>query len=306
MHACTRHPTLVAALGAALAGVCAVGTAPAAARAQIRASEPATVSQTVDGTTFTIAYSRPRVRGRDPLFGTRAVHWNETWTPGANMATTLELSRAATVGGRRVPKGKYSVWMVVRETGDWTVVLEPKASIFHMFPPDSSAAQIRFPVHPEPGPFTEVLTFAFPEVTTSGAVLAFQWAKTRIAIPLAVEPSLVVELPAADAAPYLGRWVYTPFGDDGKARPPIELRLLHENGVLKAEHTPEDTYMKRFALIRVRPDVFFPGLYDNDGRIYEVMRPDMAFTFTRVAGRPDSLEVRYDDDVLAGTARRKK
>jgi hypothetical protein len=294
-----RLPTLVATLAAACC-------APAAALAQIRASEPATVSQTIDGTRFTVAYSRPRVRGRDPLFGTRAVHWGETWTPGANMATTLELSRAATVGGRRVPKGKFSVWMVVREAGDWTVVLEPKANLFHMFPPDSSAAQIRIPVRPEEGPFTEVLTFSFPEVTTSGGVLAFQWAKTRIAIPLVVEPSLAVELPEADAAPYLGRWAYTPFDEQGKALPPIELRLLYENGVLKAEHVPEDGYMKRFALIRVRPDVFFPGLYDKDGKIYEVMRPDMAFTFARIGGRPDSLEVRYDDDVLAATARRKR
>jgi hypothetical protein len=291
-----RHLVLAAALAA-----CSV---PAAARAQIRASEPATVSQTIDGTTFTLAYSRPRVRGRDPLFGSRAVRWGETWTPGANWATTLELSRGAALAGRAVPKGKYSVWMVVRESGDWTLVLEPKARLFHMEPPDSTAAQHRIPVRAERGPFTEVLTFSFPEVSATGGVLAFQWAATRVAIPLAVEPSLAVQLPEAEAAPYLGLWRYQPFDEKGKALPPIELRLLYEDGVLKAEHVPVDGYMKRFALIRVRPDLFFPGLYDKDGKIYEVMRPDMAFTFTRAGGRPDSLEVRYDDDVLAASAKR--
>jgi hypothetical protein len=31
--------------------------------------EAATVSQTVDGTTFTVSYSRPRLRGRTEIFG---------------------------------------------------------------------------------------------------------------------------------------------------------------------------------------------------------------------------------------------
>jgi hypothetical protein len=282
----------------------AVSVAPAAARAQIRASERAAVSQTVDGTMFTVDYARPRVRGRDPLFGTRAVHWGETWTPGANMATTLELSRAATVGGRKVPKGKFSVWMVPRESGDWTLILEPKAEIFHMSPPDSSAAQIRLPVRAEAGPFTEVLTFDFPEVSTGGAVLAFRWATTRVAVPLQVEPSLVVGLPEAEAAPYLGRWTYVKRDTPDEKPQTLEFRTLYEAGTLKGEWVPADPYMKRFALIRVRPDLFFPGLYDKDGQIYEVMRPDMAFTFTRTGGRADSLEVRYSDDFLAGTAKR--
>ena len=37
--------------------------------AQVKASEPASVSQTVDGTTITVVYSRPQARGRDSLFG---------------------------------------------------------------------------------------------------------------------------------------------------------------------------------------------------------------------------------------------
>ncbi|MDF1501693.1 DUF2911 domain-containing protein [Roseisolibacter sp. H3M3-2] len=290
------------ALAAAAAACCVPATA---ARAQIRASERAAVSQTVDGTTFTVDYARPRVRGRDPLFGSRAVHWGETWTPGANWATTLELSRAATVGGRKVAKGKYSVWMVPRASGNWTLVLDPKPDIFHMSPPDSSAAQVRLAVRAEPAPFTEVLTFEFPEVTTGGTTLAFRWARTRVAVPLQVEPSLAVELPEAEAAPYVGRWTYVKRDTPDEKPVTIEFRTLYEGGTLKAEWLPADPYMQRFALVRVRPDLFFPGLYDKDGKIYEVMRPDMAFTFTRVGGRPDSLEVRYSDDFLAGTARRK-
>ena len=76
---------------------------PLEAGAQIRASELQTISQTVDGTTVTITYSRPRMRGRWPIFGTRAVQWGEVWTPGANYATILEVNKDITMAGAKVP-----------------------------------------------------------------------------------------------------------------------------------------------------------------------------------------------------------
>src|ERR1043166_8508411 len=85
-------------------------TLPAHARAQVRASEAASVSQTVDGTKLTIEYSRPRGRARDSLFG-KVVPWGLTWTPGANFATTLEVSKDVRINGHPLAKGKYSVWM---------------------------------------------------------------------------------------------------------------------------------------------------------------------------------------------------
>ncbi len=57
---------------------------PVRADAQIRASELQSIAQTVDGTTLRVTYSRPRLRGRSQVFGTRAVHWGEVWAPGAN------------------------------------------------------------------------------------------------------------------------------------------------------------------------------------------------------------------------------
>src|SRR5512143_914055 len=93
--------------------------------AQIRASELATVSQVIDGTEIKLEYSRPRARGRDSLFGGE-VKWNEVWTPGANYATTLEINRDIRLDGHPVSKGKYSVWLVVRQSGPWTMMLDPR------------------------------------------------------------------------------------------------------------------------------------------------------------------------------------
>ena len=297
MRLTARLPVLCGALAA---------LPPAAARAQVRASEPASVSQTVDGTKLTVQYSRPRARGRAPLFGNEAVvRWDEVWTPGANWATTLDASRDVTLEGRRVPKGTYSVWMVVRKTGDWTAVLDPRARLFHMQHPDSTADQIRFPVHVATAPFAEVLTWSFPEVRATGATLAVQWGTTRVAMKLDVDPSLAVAIPAADAEPYLGEYTWTEVDSTGAKGRTSGFRVLYEQGTLKAENVPRDRYMGRFALIRVAPDLFTVGLYDGKGEIYEVLRPEMMLTFTRAGARAASFEVRDDEDKLWVTGTRK-
>jgi hypothetical protein len=274
----------------------------APARAQIRASEIGTMSQIIDGTKLSMEYSRPRSRGRDTLFGTRAVHWDEVWTPGANNATSLDVSKDVKLNGNRVPKGKYSVWFVVKRDGDWTAVLDPKVKRYHMDPPDSSAAQIRFAIKPEPAPFTEVLSFSMPAIRANGGTLLFQWERVRIPIDVEVEPSLVMTISAADAAPYLGKYTYV----DSSSKPAKTsvLTVTHENGTLKGEFEPADPYFRKFALIRIGPDWFAPGVYDKNGQIYEVYRPEITYEFTRKNGRAVSMLLREEDDSVSATATR--
>src|SRR5687768_315963 len=119
----------------------ALVAAAAPADAQLMASEPGSVSQTIDGTKVSLEYSRPRARGRTGLFGTR-IHWGEVWTPGANAATTLALSKDATINGAAVPKGKYSVW-IVASRGDWEMVLDRDTTLFHTQGPKARAGQDR-------------------------------------------------------------------------------------------------------------------------------------------------------------------
>ena len=276
---------------------------PGTAAAQIRASEVGSVRQMVDGTKITIEYSRPRTRGRNPLFGTPAAHWGETWTPGANWATTLEISKDVTLNDQRVPKGKYSVWMILREQGDWTTVLDSNFHRFHMDPPDSTVRTIRIPTHVEQAPPVDVLTWSFPELRVDGGTIAMQWGVTRATLHLTVTPSLTGAMAEAEARPYLGRYagMWTAENDSGK---PLALSVSYENGILKGEFDPADPYLGKFALIRVAPDIFVPGLYDKTGAIYEVLRPDMVATFTRVNGRPVSVAWRDAEDVLFAVGKR--
>ena len=273
--------------------------------AQVRASEIGTVSQMIDGTKISIEYSRPRARGRETLFGTKAVQWGETWTPGANWATTLDVSRNVKINGLPVAKGKYSVWMVVRQNGNWTTVLEPDSHRYHMDPPDSSAAQIRIPVTVETVPFTEVLTWSMPALRMNGATIAMQWERARVSMNVEVEPSLAMTLPAADARTYLGRYRMAEKSSKAKDSTITELAITHEDGILKGRFTPEDNYLKKFALVRVAPDWFAVGVYDENGQIYEVLKPDMILEFTRANGAITGFVIRDpDDDQVWGRATR--
>jgi hypothetical protein len=158
--------------------------------AQVRASERGSVSQTVDGTVITVDYSRPQVRGRQDVFG-KVIPAGDVWTPGANWATTLEVSKPIRFQGRDVPAGKYSMWMVTGP-GDWTVYLHRNPRIFHTNPPNVGDMLLSFTVRPTEGEHSELLTFDFPHVAPDSTTLRFRWATTVLSMDIvtqAAQPS---------------------------------------------------------------------------------------------------------------------
>ena len=253
-------------LRAALLASAAAVAAPRTARAQVRASEVGSVSQTVDGTTITIEYSRPVARGRENLFGD-VVRWGETWTPGANWATTLEASRDVHLNGHRLPKGKYAVWMVPRRDSAWTVVLHRDARRFHTRRPGRDDEQLRFDVRPEQGAHMETLAWYFPVVGAAGATLRMHWGTTIVPIRVAVEPTRAERLSAGERAAYLG--TYEVSSADGAQRWRVE--VLEREGHLRARASlpPPPGFDPEFDLIPDREHRFHLGSY-RGGSLFDV------------------------------------
>ncbi len=274
---------------------------PASVGAQVRASERATVSQTSDGTTFTIDYARPRARGRTELFG-KTVTWGEVWTPGANWATTLEVNRDVVLDGHPVPKGKYSVWFVVQPDA-WTLVLDPRSKRYHTEHPDSIAGQLRWKVQTATGPFTEILTWSFPEVRPDGAQLLFAWGTQRVALNATVHPSHPIAIARADAEPYLGsyEWRWT----DEPNAPAITMELYYEAGEIRQRYTPFPDWYPRMQgqpMVRINDDWFIPAIR-RDGKIWEMVA-DMIYEFDVKDGRAMSFELYDDKDSKLGSGKR--
>jgi hypothetical protein len=290
-----------------------VALLPAPAHAQIRASERAMLQQTIDGTVLTLDFARPRVRGRDSIFGGQ-VYWTEVWTPGANMATTLEVNRDIQLDGHAVPKGKYSVWMVVVPGDTWTFVLDTVWSQYHESRPPERPGQIRFPIKWIATPNTEVLTWSFPEVTGTGGQLRMAWADRTVNLRVAVEPRYALTMPAADAAPYLGEYLVTWTSRGGDPDKPSTLKVANENGGLVGRWSPELwDELERVLLIRIAPNWMVMGFTSEDGsatgngqgEVLDDIFMEMVFEFAKpVGGHSQAIELRGARDRVMGTAKR--
>jgi hypothetical protein len=294
-----RSNPAITAAGAALA-LSAFATTPA--RAQIKASEPASVSQTIDGTTFTIDYSRPRVRGRKDVFG-KEVIFDEVWTPGANLNTTLRATKDFTLNGHPIPAGKYSVWLQVKEKGDWIMVLHGDTARQHFMHPKVESGKFSFPVTPVQGPSTEVLTWSFPEVTPHGATLEMDWSTTRVPFTIRVTPSQKLTMTAEEAAPYLGvydiEWLWN------KNKPEKQTMSVHYNAAdstLVAD-TKMDNDPTSFALAPVSPGAF-SLVFMMEGEIAE-SEGSLLMEFTADNGRMTFQMRDRKSDELQGRGTRK-
>ena len=153
-----------------------VAQASAQNESSVKASQTGSVSQEVGKTKILITYDRPVARGRE-LFGS-LVKWGETWTPGANWATTIDLSENVTVDGQSLNKGKYSIWSIPGAE-QWTLIFSKKDRVFHRTYPEGDDA-LRIQVKPAAGEHMETLAYYFPVVGPDSAVVHIHWGPTVV------------------------------------------------------------------------------------------------------------------------------
>jgi hypothetical protein len=268
---------------------------------QVRASERGSVSQTVDGTVVTIDYARPLVRGRDPLFGA-VVHWGEVWTPGANWATTLEVNRPIRLNDQPVPAGKYSMWMITRETGPWTVFLHSKTRLFHTQRPDTTDHVAAFAVNPvRSSDSLEALTWSFPMVRSDGASLQMQRGTTVITLSVAVGPSRPVARADRDLTPYVGTYLVRFEADSGQKAFEDTVALFQQNGVLRGRFTQTWPGMDPEFDFIPEGDAFVTRYYQG-GKVYEEDRETMV-VFQIVHGKATGFEFQFENEAYARARR---
>ena len=267
---------------------------PAIVHAQL-ASEKGTVSQTIDGTTITIEYSRPVARGRTPF--PDVVHWGRVWTPGANWATTIDVDRPVRVNGDSLPKGKYSIWMIPTQDS-WTVMFSRDEHRFHTQPPSSSDEQLRLTIKPVVGAHMETLAFEFPVITRDGATLDMHWGTTVVPMRITVAPSRTRTLANDERARYVGRYRLTPAGSQG-GLPQTTLEVSDSAGVLHARLTPALWGYDPVAdLVPERNDGEFRLAFFRAGKPFG-METEGLLVFPESGSRAGSLELRSNGTVVA-------
>src|SRR5438093_10216617 len=67
-----------------------------------------------------VIYSRPQKNNR-VIFG-ELVEYNKVWRLGANEATEIEFFKDVKIGGKKIPKGKYTLYALVNPD-QWAIIV---------------------------------------------------------------------------------------------------------------------------------------------------------------------------------------
>jgi len=131
-----------------------------------------------------VVYSRPQKGGR-VIFG-NLVEYNKVWRLGANEATEIEFFREVKIGGKKIPKGRYTLYALLPDSTQWTVILNKDTDIWGAFKYDEKKDLVRVSVPVQKtAEIVDPFTMMF-EKTSTGANLIAAWDDERIVLPITI------------------------------------------------------------------------------------------------------------------------
>ncbi len=142
-----------------------------------RASQRASVAQSIGDTEVEIVYNRPNVKGRTVWGG--LVPLGEVWRTGANEATVFEVSRDVMINGQKLPKGKYSLH-TIPTAGTWTIIFNKTWDQWGSFNYKAEEDALRVTAKPVSGEFRETMAIEIDNVTETTAEVYIVWDKLRV------------------------------------------------------------------------------------------------------------------------------
>ena len=110
-------------------------------------SPAATATGKMGDKTVTIVYAQPAVKGRE-VWG-KLVPYNEVWRTGANDATTFEVDKDVMIEGQALKAGKYSLFTIPTEGGEWTIIFNSVAKQWGAYSYDATKDVLRVKVKSE-------------------------------------------------------------------------------------------------------------------------------------------------------------
>jgi tetratricopeptide (TPR) repeat protein len=173
-----------------------------------KASQRATVSQTIGFTEVSITYDRPLVNQRE-IWG-KLVPYDSVWRAGANENTVIAFSSPVRVGGRDLPAGRYGVHMVPTAS-EWTVILSNQADAWGSFSYDPKEDAMRLTAVPVAAPFQEALGYTLDDPGSGSVVAALRWEKLAVPFTIEVDHKRVVVDSLRQQLRGLGRFFWQPW-----------------------------------------------------------------------------------------------
>ncbi len=156
-------------------------------------SPPATATGTIGGKTISIAYSSPRVKGRegkiytkDGLIATSGGSQYPIWRGGANAATTLKTDAGLTIGDLSVPAGTYTLFVDISDPAHWLLIVNKKTGewgLAHDATQDLGKTSMTMAAPPS---MVEDLVYTITDSGGGKGTLTLAWENVSASVPVQV------------------------------------------------------------------------------------------------------------------------
>lgn len=128
-----------------------------------------------------ILYSRPQKQGRK-VFG-ELVEYGKVWRLGANEATEIEFYKDVKISGKKVAKGRYTLYAIVSENV-WTMIINKDTDTWGAFKYDSKKDVLRTDVTVQKTNEVVENMSMFFEKSTNGISLIIAWEQMKATLPI--------------------------------------------------------------------------------------------------------------------------
>jgi hypothetical protein len=159
-----------------------------ATKAQLKTPAPSstqTIKQEFGLGSIELSYSRPGMKGRK-IFGD-LVPFGKVWRTGANGATTITFADEVTIGGQKVPAGKYGL-LTIPDKDSWTIIITKQLDVTQPAAYKQENDVVRVQAKPVGvKDKAETFTMQFANVKSNSIELHMMWDKTDVALPITTE-----------------------------------------------------------------------------------------------------------------------
>jgi len=192
---------------------CAViGSSVYAQNLKTPAPSPAvTIKQDFALSSVEISYSRPGVKDRK-VFGD-LVPYGKVWRTGANAATTITFGEEVTIGGKKVPAGKYGLLSIPGQN-EWTIIISRQTNVTSPAAYKQSEDVVRLQATADKLPFPiETFMIFFNDVKPSSMDVVIAWENTVVSFPVTanIDKNVMLQidqLMKSDNPPYFQAAMY--------------------------------------------------------------------------------------------------
>ena len=164
-----------------------------------------------------LSYSRPNMKGRK-IFGD-LVPFDKVWRTGANGATTLTFTDEVTIGGTKIPAGKYGL-LTIPSANEWTIIVSKQTDVTSPAAYKQEMDLVRVMAKPMTLPWSfETFGISLENIKDNSCDVMMVWDKTLISFPITTDVDSKVmkqieTIMKSDSRPYSAAAAY--YADNGK------------------------------------------------------------------------------------------